>query len=119
MPQLKQAKEDVSRVGGDIESTVRQSLPASAGGRLSAAAAARDGNGGGAAAVVDSVYGAGVDGGAAAPVSVTGVAMSPAGGVLSPGRRYAAAASAVYRGASGVGEGATLSPAKNLRNKKK
>ncbi|KAK3872682.1 hypothetical protein Pcinc_022252 [Petrolisthes cinctipes] len=144
MPRLKQAKEDgkiaffrhtkliirekneaggvaepVSRDGGVIEIATRQSLPASAGERLSAAAAARVGNGGGAAAVVDSddgAAGAGIDGGAVAPVSVTGVAMSPAGGVPSPGRRYAAAASAGDRGVSGVGEGATQRQAKYLRS---
>ncbi|KAK3885657.1 hypothetical protein Pcinc_010143 [Petrolisthes cinctipes] len=146
MPRLKQAKEDgkiaffrhtkliirekneaggvaepVSRDGDDIEIATRQSLPASAGERLSAAAA-RDGNGGGAAAVVDSddgAAGAGVDGGAVAPLSVTGVAMSPAGGVPSPGRRYAAAASAGDRGVSGVGEGATQRQVKYLRSRRK
>ncbi|KAK3896113.1 hypothetical protein Pcinc_000211 [Petrolisthes cinctipes] len=147
MPRLKQAKEDgkiaffrhtnliirekneaggvaepVSRDGGDIGIATGQSLPASAGERLSAAAA-RDGNGSAAAAAVvdsdDGAAGAGVDGGAVAPVSVTGVAMSPAGGVPSPGRRYAAAASARDRGVSGVGQGATQRQAKYLRSGRK
>ncbi|KAK4298614.1 hypothetical protein Pmani_029065 [Petrolisthes manimaculis] len=75
------------------------------------AAAARDENGGGvAAAVVDSD-----DGAADPPVSVTGVAMSLAGGVPSLRRRYAAAASAGDRSVSGGGKGATQPQAKYLR----
>lgn len=116
-------------VGGDdsgAEMAVRQSLPASAGVRRGARAESRAAvieGGGAAAAGIDGDGGAAAgdeaDVGAIAPVSVAGVALSPAGGVHSPGRRYAAVASAGARGLGGAGEGAMRSQTKNLRNKRR
>lgn len=144
MPQLRQAKEDgkiaffrhtkliireksevgggvvpVSRDGGDVKTATRQSLPAPAGGRAGAAAARVEIGAG----VADSDDGATTSvsaaGGAAASVSAAGVDVSPAGGVPSPGRGYAAVASAGARGMSGVGEGAKQRPPKYLRSGRK